>query len=291
MSTGTLTDTQRGLHAPVYFIVDRSSSDLILTSPAQPGIYYINLAALMDTVGGEVKVSEIDFDGGIDFNGDTPAASPLLFTGVTLPANSNVIRGIDIVPTRVSGWTAFTGLVGATPAQVYTDYRELHTEGVAEVLGAGQFVFMDSGASCKSLFAEQNIAEVDAGATVLTAAGAPAVGIFAVWNKTLLNGETFNAGGVAAVEFLSFQANVTDVSAEDTSIWNVEVASGKIRSLMHLIGTGNVFASNFFELSAEMEPVIAPAGYTDPNGAAPEKALHIKIGATEYMIPLYQKTP
>jgi len=171
MSTGTLTDTQRGLHAPVYFIVDRSSSDLILTSPAQPGIYYINLAALMDTVGGEVKVSEIDFDGGIDFNGDTPAASPLLFTGVTLPANSNVIRGIDIVPTRVSGWTAFTGLVGATPAQVYTDYRELHTEGVAEVLGAGQFVFMDSGASCKSLFAEQNIAEVDAGATVLTAAG------------------------------------------------------------------------------------------------------------------------
>src|SRR3990167_33511 len=111
----------------------------------------------------------IDLQGaGLSYGG-SPSTHPLLFTGVTLPDNSNVIRGIDIIPTRSSGWTAFTGTVTATPAAVYTDYRELHTAGAAEVLGYGSFTFMDSGASCKSLWGGQFIAEADAGSTVLAA--------------------------------------------------------------------------------------------------------------------------
>src|SRR3990172_13273421 len=155
------------------------------------------------------------------------------FSSMTLAANTNVIRGASVNPTRTSGWISFSGTVGATPAQVYTDYRELHTTGVAEVLGAGLFPFMDSGASCASMFAMQAICEVDAGATVLTASGAPAVGIFPIFAKLLLNGETFNSGGVGAAIFLCVQANVTDVSAQNVSAFNVECASGVIKSVMH----------------------------------------------------------
>lgn len=227
-------------------------------------------------------------DGGLVFKGN-PAGHVLLFSDVTLPANSNVLRGIDVAPTRASGWIAFSGTVTDTPAQVYSDYRELHTNGDAEVLGIGSFPFMDSGASCKSLFAGQFIAEVDAGATVLTAAGDPAVGIFPIWAKCLLNGETFNSGGVAAAIFLSVQANVTDVAAEDVSMINAEVASGGIRSLLRFRHSAGAMATNFLEIDSEVAPVgNAATGFNDPNAVSCDKNLKVKIGSTVYMIPLYQ---
>ncbi|MCR4308380.1 MAG: hypothetical protein NUV80_07565 [Candidatus Berkelbacteria bacterium] len=217
-----------------------------------------------------------------------PSSHPINLEGLILPANSNVIRGASINPTRASGWISFSGTVDATPAQVYTDYRELHTTGVAEVLGFGSFVFMDDGASCISLFGGQDIAEVDAGATILSAAGAPAVGVFARWMKLLLNGETFTPGGVAAVQFLSVQSNVTDVSAEDVSVFNVENASGITKSLLHLTNTENGF-TNLLWLPDDGLPASLTNGtdLADISATANAGWIKVLVGSTVRYIPLY----
>jgi hypothetical protein len=223
---------------------------------------------------------------GFDLSSITPTSHPLNFSSMTLADNTNVIRGTSVIPTRASGWIAFTGTVGATPAQVYTDYRELHTTGVAEVLGAGLFTFMDSGASCKSLFALQAIAEVDAGATVLSAAGDPAVGIFPIWAKLLLNGETFTSGGVAASIFLAVQSNVTDVSAEDVSAINVENASGVTKSLLHLTNTANGFTNLLWLPDDEL-----PAKSTQTNAGTQSGWIKVLIGTATRYIKLWDTAP
>jgi len=222
----------------------------------------------------------------IDFVGSTPESHGIDFSSMTLPASSNVIRGASVNPARASGWISFSGTVGATPAQVYTDYRELHTTGVAEVLGFGSFVFMDSGSSCISLFGGQDIAEVDAGATVLSAAGAPAVGVFARWMKLLLNGETFTSGGVAAVQFLSVQSNVTDVSTEDVSVWNIENASGLTKSMMHLTNTNAGF-TNFLWFPDDG----LPAKSTQTNGGTQSGWIKVLIGTATRYIRLWDTAP
>jgi hypothetical protein len=229
-------------------------------------------------------------DGGIDLSSTSPTTHPILLSSMTLPASSNAIRGVSVNPTRSSGWISFSGTIGATPAQCYTDYRELHTTGVAEVLGGGFFPFMDSGASCASMFAGQFIAEADAGSTVLTAGGVPGVGIFATFNKVLLNGETFNSGGVAAVQWLSFQANVTDVSAEDTSIWNAEVASGGIQNILKFQCTAAAGATYFLNFTDDNG---SPASNTNGTDLADISAtpnagwIKCKVGSTIKYIPLY----
>jgi len=227
---------------------------------------------------------------GLDFNGLSPAASPILFTGVTLADSTNAIRGIDVVPTRMSGWTAFTGAVGATPAQVYTDYRELHTTGVAEVLGFGMFPYMDSGSSCKSMFGCQNIAYVSTGATVTTSSDLAGSGIFAGTFKTVIDNATFNSGGQAAAVFLSFQANVTSVVGELSSLAYMEVASGAVKDVFYLKASGGAYATNFFTLSSEMAPVITWGADGTPETNAPDKGLRVMVGAVEYQIPMYINT-
>jgi len=241
---------------------------------------------LVPGVGKSVKVlpEEMDFS-------HNPTSHPINFSGITLPAVTNVIRGASVNPTRASGWTSFTGTVVATPAAVYTDYRELHSAGVAEVLGHGSFTFMDSGASCVSLFAGQFIAEVDAGATVLTAAGAPAVGVFALWAKTLLNGETFNAGGVAAALFLSMVANVTGVQGEDTSMINMEIASGGIRTIFKVQDSAAGGATFLFDFTDDLGKPVSLTNGTDLNdiSATPNAGwIKVRVGATTRYIPLYE---
>ena len=202
---------------------------------------------------------------GISFDGLAPTTHPLLFTGMTLAASSNLIRGIDIAPTRASGWTSFTGTVTTTPAAVYTDYRELHTNGAAEVLGFGSFPYMDSGASGKSMFALQAICEADSGATV-AAATAVGDGVFPVWAKCLINGAGFNASAVAAAAFLSFQANVTDVQAADTSMINMEVASGGIQSIFKFqcsAAKGATYFANFEDNGEPAEKTTAKSTATN----------------------------
>jgi hypothetical protein len=223
-------------------------------------------------------------DSGIVFTGE-PASHVLLFTGVTLSTNSNIIRGIDVAPKRTSGWTAFTGTITTTPAPCYMDYRELHTAGVAEVLGIGCFPFMDSGASCASMFAGQFICEVDAGATVLTAGGAEGIGIFPIFAKLLLNGETFNSGGVGAAIWLSVQANVTDVSAENVALIHGEIASGGIRSILYLKATGGAGAEYLLEIADDLgEPAQSTSSSVTNVGA--NGWIKVKVGSAIRYIAL-----
>jgi hypothetical protein len=226
----------------------------------------------------------------LDFSSSTPSTHPINLSSLTLPASSNAIRGAGVNPTRASGWISFSGTVGATPAQVYTDYRELHTTGVAEVLGAGLFPFMDSGASCASMFAMQAICEADAGATVLTASGAPAVGVFPVFAKCLINGATFNSGGVAAAAFLSFQANVTDVQARDTSIINAEVASGGIQNILKFqcsAAKGATYLFNFTDDNGEPVSLTNGTDLADIHLTANAGWIKVLVGSTVRYLPLY----
>lgn len=195
-----------------------------------------------DTTNG-VNIPEM---GPIVFN-LTPSTHPLNFSGMTLPASTNVIRGASVNTTRASGWISFSGTLDSSVAQGYSDYRELHADGTGEVLGIGSFPYMDSGASCKSLFAGQDIAYVSTGATVLSAAGDPAIGIFARWMKTVLDDVTFTTGGVAAGAFLSIQQNASgDLSGEDISILNTENASGTHKAWLHHTNTANGFTYLFW---------------------------------------------
>jgi hypothetical protein len=227
---------------------------------------------------------------GFDLSSITPTSHPLNFSSMTLADNTNVIRGTSINPTRASGWTSFTGTVGATPAQVYTDFRQLQSSGVAEVLGFGSFCDMLSGASCASLFAGQDIVTVNSGATVLTASAAPAVGVFGRFIKVLLDGETFNSGGVAANLFLGFQANVTDVQGQDTSFINAEVASGGVQNFVKFQCTAGAGATYLFNFTDDNgQPVSASNGVilADIKDTANAGYIRIKVGSADKFIPLY----
>ncbi len=225
----------------------------------------------------------------IDFASSSPESHGIDFSSMTLPSSCNVIRGASVNPTRASGWVSFSGTVGATPAQVYSDYRELHTTGVAEVLGFGSFPYMDSGASCASMFGGQDIAYASTGSTVLTAGGAAGTGVYARWMKTTIDSATFNSGGRAAVNFKSFQVNVVDVSAQETAIDDIEIASGQIGSIWRIRKTAGAIARALLWFdSATVAPIIQTTSlFTDPNAATCEKGLHVRIGNVSYMIPLY----
>jgi len=277
---------------------------------------------LLELVNGSTKVAEIDFAAGtiwcngtlyagstkstrakvtnaasgnfdtIDFSSHTPSSHPINLEGLTLADNTNAIRGASINPTRASGWISFTGVVTDTPAQVYTDFRQLQTNGDAEVLGFGSFCDMLSGASCASLFSGQDIVTVNSGATVLTAGGVPGVGIFGRFIKVLLDGETFNSGGVAANLFLGFQANVTDVQKEDTSFINAEVASGGLQNFVKFQCTAAEGATYLFNFTDDNgEPVSASNGtdLADISATANAGWIKIKVGSSDKYIPLYDK--
>lgn len=175
------------------------------------------------------------------------------FEGMTLASNKNAIRGASVNPTRTSGWTSFSGTISTTPTACYTDYRELHTTSTAEVLGFGMFPYMDSGASCKSMYAAQMIAYASTGSTVAAAVSA-GDGIFALWGKTVIDGATVNASGVMASAWLSFQANTTDVQALDSSMVNMEVASGGINAIFKFQCSAAKGATYFVNFENNGEP-------------------------------------
>jgi len=270
-------DTSNGVRIDSAFKI---GTDLVSPSSSE-------LAAINGLTATAAQLNILDA-GNLDLASTSPAGHAIDLEGMTLAANKNAIRGASVNPTRTSGWISFSGTVGATPAQVYTDYRELHTTGVAEVLGAGFFPFMDSGASCASMFAVQAICEVDAGSTVLTAGGLPAVGIFPIFAKLLLNGETFNSGGVAAAIFLAVQSNVTDVSAQDVSALNIENASGVTKSLLHLTNTANGF-TNLLWLPDDGLPASLTNGsdLNDISATANQGWIKVLIDSTVRYIPLY----
>lgn len=232
---------------------------------------------------------EKSIENALDMAAGTPLSHPINMEGMTLAANTNAIRGASVNPTRTSGWVSFSGTIATTPAQCYTDYRELHTTGAAEVLGIGSFPYMDATATCASMFGGQDIAFVSAGATINSAAAAPAVGVFARFMKVTLDTPTFTAGGCAAVNFKSFQANVTDVSAEETSIDDIEIASGQINTIWRIRKTAAAISRSLIHFdAATVAPIIQdPTLFHDPNAVTCEKGLHVQIGNVSYMIPLY----
>jgi hypothetical protein len=247
-------------------------------------------AALVDEDGTEIAIVAAT---GLDFTGVSPVSHPINLEGLTLPASSNVIRGANINPTRTSGWTSFSGTVETTPNPVYMDYRELHSTGAAEVLGVGLFPFMDSGASGKSMYALQAIAEADAGATVAAATGV-GDGVFPIWAKCLINSAGFNASAVAAAAFLSFQANDTDVSAADTSILNMEIASGGIRSVFKVQDSAAGGATYLFDFTDDLgKPCSLTNGtvLADIKNESNEGWIRVRIGSTVRYIPLYAENP
>jgi hypothetical protein len=176
---------------------------------------------------------------------------------------------------------------------VYSDYRELHTAGTDEVLGIGSFPFMDSGASCKSMFAAQFICEVDAGAVVTTAAAAEGVGIFPLFAKCLINEATVNSGAVMAAIWASVQANVTDISGRRSDIMHMEVASGAIASVFYLKCSGGAGAANLFEFADDLgAPVSLTNGsiLNDIKDVANTGWIRVKVGSTTKYIALYPET-
>lgn len=226
--------------------------------------------------------------GTMTFSGTTTTHG-IQFSGITLAATSNLIRAVGVNPTRSSGWTSFTGTVSTAPSQVYMDYRELHSTGAAEVLGVGLFPFMDSGATGKSMYGTQIICEADAGASV-AAASAVGDGIFPIWAKCLINSATFNSSAVAAAAFLSFQANVTDVSAADTSFLNMEIASGGIRSIFKVQDSASGGATYLLDFTDDLgKPCSLTNGSTlnDIHLEANAGWIRVRIGSTDRYIPLY----
>ena len=223
---------------------------------------------------------------GIDFNGGTFTNHPLDLEGITLAANTNVIRGASINPTRTSGWISFAGTISTSPAQTYTDYRNLTTTGTAEVLGIGSFPMMASGASCASMFGGQFISQVDSGATVLTASAAPMTGIYASTFKTLIDGATVNSGAQIAAAAFSVQANVTDISGRTSAIQHWEVASGTLRDLVYVNATGGTLATNFFNFSANTAPIVAGGSGSATVASGAWLQVRVVVAGTAYYFPI-----
>ena len=223
---------------------------------------------------------------GIDFAGGTFTNHPLDLESIVLASNTNVIRGASINPTRASGWISFSGTIGATPAQCYTDYRELHTTGVAEVLGIGSFPYMDSGSSCASLYAGQFISFVSSGATVLTAASAPLTGVNAIVAKSVIDSATVNTGAQIAAIALSVQANATDISGRLSAIAYMEVASGLLQNIFYLNATASNLATNLFNFSAAVSPLTTGGSGTPTAASGTWYNLRCSINGTAAYIPI-----
>jgi len=293
MTQGNLTATEfasiraRG----VMFFADPANTDLISTIDADPNTLAINLAVLFnitDGALGNVEVGALSPVGSMDFTGAVLASHGINFSDITLPASSNVIRGANVNPTRVSGWTSFTG-IQATGFQ-YSDYRELHTGGDAAIVGFGSFPFADDGATIDTMMAYQGICEIDSGATLATRGGDPTKGVHPGWFKVLMaEGSVYETGGRVAPVWSDVQLNgVGAVDDEETFNFLVTSGGSKLRSVSKLESVAGWV--NYFELDSEMEPVIAVTGYNDTSGAG-DKGLHVKVGAAEYIIPMYLKTP
>jgi len=225
---------------------------------------------------------------GIDFNGLTPAASPISLTGVTLASSTNAIRGVDIVPTRVSGWTCFTGTLSGVSA--YMDYREMHTAATDVVYGEGLFGFMDSGASASTILSLQAITTVSAGATLTTAGGSPLSGAYAAQFKTLFDGATADSGAITAVACFLYQSNVTDISGKQSSILQLSVDSGLLQNIIHLNCGASALSTYFLNVSTSTSPFLSWGADNQPNAAAADLGIRCKIGSSEYWIPLYVNT-
>lgn len=230
------------------------------------------------TLGGITGVTSLDF------TGTTPAQSPISFSGVTLAASTNAIRGVSVTPTRVSGWTCFTGTLDGVSA--YTDYRELRTAGTDIVYGGGYFGFMDSGASCNTILSLQAITTASSGSTLTTASGSPLAGAYAAQFKMLFDGATFNSGAITAVACFLYQSNVTDISGGQSSILQLSVDSGLLQNVFHINSGASVIATNLFNFGAAVSPLTTGGSGTPTAASGTWYNLRCSINGTPAYIPI-----
>ena len=273
--------------APIY--VD-SDNNILKFIPAGSGTTEVQVidASSSQTLTSKTLTSPIVGGAGIDFAGGTFTNHPLDLEGITLAASTNVIRGASVNPTRTSGWISFSGTV-TTGGPYYTDYRELHSAGVAsaaEVLGIGSFPYMDSGSTSKSLWGGQFISFVSAGATVASAAAAPLTGVYSFVGKTVIDSATVNSGAQIGAIALSVQANVTAISGEASCIAYMEVASGLLRDIFYLNATANNLATNLFRFSAAVSPLTTGGSGTPTAASGTWYNLRCSINGTPAYIPI-----
>ena len=273
--------------APIY--VD-SDTDTLKYVPAGSGSTEIAIvdASTAQTLTNKTLTSPVVGGAGIDFAGGTFTDHPIDLEGITLASNTNVIRGASINPTRASGWISFSGTV-TTGGPYYTDYRELHSAGVAsaaEVLGIGSFPYMDSGSTSKSLWGGQFISFVSSGATVATAAAAPLTGVYSFVGKTVIDSATVDSGAQLGAIALSVQANVTAVSGEASCIAYLEVASGLLRDIFYLNATASNLATNLFNFSDAVSPLTTGGAGTPTAASGTWYNLRCSIDGTPAYIPI-----
>lgn len=209
--------------------------------------------------------------------------------GLTLPANLNAIRGANVNPARVSGWTAFSGTISDTPSQCYTDYRELHTNDSSQILGFGVFPFADSGASINTMMAYQGIISLASGSTLLTRDGNAVAGAHPGWFKVVMDdGSTRDTGSRIAPVWSDLQLNGTGGAGSSTEeTFNFLASTGsKARSLIRMEGTSAGWV-NLFEIDGDYEPIVTWEPSITPQTDAPTKGLRIKVGSDVYNIPAY----
>ena len=264
--------------------VDSSTNELQF-NPAGTVLTVVSLTQTQ-TLTNKTLTSPVLGGAGLNGSSQTFTNHPINLESATLAANTNVIRGASINPTRTSGWISFSGTISTSPANCYTDYRELHTTGTAQVLGAGFFPYMDSGASCQSMFAVQAIAFVSSGSTVTTASGAQGTGVYAIYAKTTIDSATVDSGAQLAAAWLSVQANVTDVSGRASAIIHMEVASGAVRDIFTVIGTGNALSTNLFYFSDAVSPLTTGGSGTPTAASGTWYNLRCSIDGTAAYIPI-----
>ncbi len=210
------------------------------------------------------------------------------FSGSSLPVSSNVLRGTSIVPTRVSGWVCFTGTLSSQSA--YMDYFSLTTEGTEICYGRGSFAFAESGADVAVILGSQTITRMNSGSTLATASGSPLNGAYAAQFKMLFDGATIESGAITAVACFLYQANVTDVSNQQSSILQLSVDSGDVQNIFHINVGAGALAHYLFNVSEAAAPFMAFGGDNEPNAASADLGIRCMVGASEYWIPLYINT-
>ena len=224
----------------------------------------------------------------LNFSSSSPTTHPLNFSSVTLPSSSNVIRGTEIVPTRVSGWVCFTGTLSSVSA--YMDYFEMHTEGTEIVYGAGRFAFADSGADVNTILSLQAITTMSAGATLATAGGSPLYGAYAAQFKMLFNGATIESGAISAVACFLYQSNVTPINGQQTSVLQLSVDSGLLQNIIHINAGASVLSTYFLNVSEATSPFTTWGADEANCSGAPDLGIRCKVASSEYWIPLYVNT-
>lgn len=214
-------------------------------------------------------------------------ADVLDFSGRTLLANTNVLRGANVDPVRVSGWISFSG--NYDTGFVYSDFRQLTTDNDAKILGYGSFPTLLSGAAADRAQAFSGVLQVNSGAQMSDRNSDAVAGFHTLWAKLVgVDGFTFEAGARAAPIWSDLQLYGVTVAAEETANFLVTNGGAQARSVFDLETTVNLgWVSLFrFDQAIGTPPVVANTVYDTPETNTPDAFITVTVNGTPYGIPL-----